>query len=180
MNNMILEEEIKPLLRDVQDFPKPGILFKDITPLLGNPAVRKKVVDAMANNFAKENIQALAAVEARGFIFGSLLAQELAIPFIPIRKAGRLPYKKITEEYSLEYGRASIEMHVDALAPGTRVLLHDDLLATGGTAAAAGHMVQQLGGIVAGYSFIINLSFLPGEKLLQDRFGVRPHYVVKF
>ncbi len=177
---MILEEEIKPLLRDVQDFPKPGILFKDITPLLGNPAVRKKVVDAIANNFAKENIQALAAVEARGFIFGSLLAQELAIPFIPIRKEGRLPYKKITEEYSLEYGRASIEMHSDALTSGTRVLLHDDLLATGGTASAAGHMVQQLGGIVAGYSFIINLSFLPGERLLKDRFGVKPHYVVKF
>ncbi len=177
---MPLEEEIKPLLRDVQDFPKPGILFKDITPLLGNPSVRKKVVDAIANHFSKENIQALAAVEARGFIFGSLLAQELNIPFIPIRKEGKLPYKKITEEYSLEYGRASIEMHTDALTPGTRVLLHDDLLATGGTASTAGHMVQQLGGIVAGYSFIINLSFLPGEKLLKERFNVDSHYIVKF
>src|SRR5438105_9804979 len=101
LNNMHLEEEIKPLLRDVKDFPKPGILFKDITPLLGNPAARRKIVETIANNFAKENIQALAAVEARGFIFGSLLAQELAIPFIPIRKEGKLPYKKITEEYSL-------------------------------------------------------------------------------
>lgn len=177
---MLLEDEIKPLLRDVHDFPKPGILFKDITPLLSNPAVRKKVVDEIANHFSKQNIEALAAVEARGFIFGSLIAQQLNIPFIPIRKAGKLPYKKIKEEYALEYGNASIEMHLDAFLPGTRVLLHDDLLATGGTATAAGQMVQQLGGIVAGYSFIINLSFLPGENLLKTRFEVDPHYVVRF
>ncbi len=177
---MLLEEKIKPLLRDVPDFPKPGILFKDITPLLGNPSARRKVVETIADHFSKQNIQALAAVEARGFIFGALIAQELAIPFIPIRKAGKLPYKKITEEYQLEYGAASIEMHEDAIARGTRVLLHDDLLATGGTATAAGHLVQQLGGTVAGYSFIINLSFLPGEELLKERFGIEPHYVVKF
>ncbi len=177
---MLLENEIKPLLRDVHDFPKPGILFKDITPLLNHPAVRKKVVVEIANHFSKKNIEALAAVEARGFIFGSLIAQQLNIPFIPIRKAGKLPYKKIKEEYDLEYGKASIEMHIDAFQPGTRVLLHDDLLATGGTATAAGQMVQQLGGIVAGYSFIINLSFLPGENLLKTRFELDPHYVVKF
>src|SRR5258707_14511028 len=177
---MLLEETLRPLLRDVPNFPKPGVLFKDITPLLSEPGTRKKVVETVAQHFSKENIQALAAVEARGFIFGSLLAQELNIPFIPIRKEGKLPYKKITEEYSLEYGRASIEMHTDALTPGTRVLLHDDLLATGGTASTAGHMVQQLGGIVAGYSFIINLSFLPGEKLLKERFNVDSHYIVKF
>ena len=177
---MRLEEEIKPLLRDVPDFPKPGILFKDITPLLSNPLARKKVVESIASHFAKENIHALVAVEARGFIFGSLIAQELNIPLIPIRKAGKLPYKKITEEYTLEYGKASIEMHTDAFPSGCRVLLHDDLLATGGTATAAGHLVQQLGGIVAGYSFIINLSFLPGEKLLKERFDIDPHYVVRF
>ncbi len=177
---MFLEKEIKPLLRDVPNFPKPGILFKDITPLLNHPSARRKVVEEIANHFSKKNIQVLAAVEARGFIFGSLIAQELSIPFIPIRKAGKLPYKKITEEYLLEYGTASIEMHNDAFPPGSHVLLHDDLLATGGTATAAGHIVQQLGGIVEGYSFIINLSFLPGEKLLTERFGVRPHYVVKF
>jgi adenine phosphoribosyltransferase len=177
---MLLEKQIKSLLRDIPDFPKPGILFKDITPLLNDAAVRKKVVDEIANHFSKENIQVLAAVEARGFIFGSLIAQELNIPFIPIRKAGKLPYKKISENYLLEYGQASIEMHEDAFTLGSRVLLHDDLLATGGTAAAAGRMVQQLGGVVAGYSFIINLSFLPGENLLKERFGIRPHYIVKF
>lgn len=177
---MLLEETLKPLLRDVPNFPKPGVLFKDITPLLNNPTARKQVVQTVAQHFANENIQALAAVEARGFIFGSLIAQELNIPFIPIRKAGKLPYKKITEEYSLEYGDAKIEMHEDALAKGTRVLLHDDLLATGGTATAAGHLVQRLGGVVAGYSFIINLSFLPGEEVLNKNFGIRPHYIAKF
>lgn len=177
---MLLEETLKPLLRDVPNFPKPGVLFKDITPLLNNPTARKQVVQTVAQHFAKENIQALAAVEARGFIFGSLIAQELNIPFVPIRKAGKLPYKKITEEYSLEYGDAKIEMHEDAFANGTRVLLHDDLLATGGTATAAGHLVQRLGGVVAGYSFIINLSFLPGEDVLNKNFGVKPHYIAKF
>src|SRR5215510_5914564 len=103
---MLLEETLKPLLRDVPDFPKPGVLFKDITPLVSDPAVRKKVVETVAAHFSEENIQALAAVEARGFIFGSLIAQQLNVPFVPIRKAGKLPYKKITEEYSLEYGDA--------------------------------------------------------------------------
>jgi adenine phosphoribosyltransferase len=177
---MKLDEEIKPLLRDVPDFPKPGVLFKDITPLLSNPSARKRVVEQIASHFSPKDIHALAAVEARGFIFGSLIAQELGIPFIPVRKAGKLPFKKITEEYLLEYGHATIEMHTDAFPSGCRVLLHDDLLATGGTAAAAGRMVQQLGGIVAGYSFIINLSFLPGEKLIQDRFNLSPHYIVKY
>lgn len=177
---MLLEETLKPLLRNVPDFPKPGILFKDITPLLGSPSARRKVVEAIAQHFKDHNIEALVAVEARGFIFGSLIAQELSIPLVPIRKAGKLPYKKIEEEYSLEYGTASIEIHQDAFAPGTRVLLHDDLLATGGTASAAGHLVQQLGGVVAGYSFIINLTFLAGEDILKRRFNVDPHYLVKF
>jgi len=177
---MLSEETLKSLLRDVPDFPKPGILFKDITPLLNSPDSRRQVVEAVAVHFAKENIQALAAVEARGFIFGALIAQELNVPLIPIRKAGKLPYKKITEDYLLEYGQAKIEMHEDAFSRGTRVLLHDDLLATGGTATAAGHLVQRLGGVVAGYSFIINLSFLPGEKILRQNFGIEPHYMVKF
>jgi len=177
---MTLGEEIKPLLRDVPDFPKPGILFKDITPLLNNPLARRNVVKAVADHFSTENIDALVAVEARGFIFGSLIAQELNIPLVPVRKAGKLPFKKITEKYDLEYGQASIEMHTDAIPRGCRVLLHDDLLATGGTATAAGRLVQQLGGVVAGYSFIINLSFLPGEELLKDRFQINPHYIVKF
>src|SRR5215831_15280976 len=169
---MHLEEELKPLLRDVPDFPKPGVLFKDITPLLSSPSVRRNVVKTVADHFSTKDIHALAAVEARGFVFGSLIAQELNIPFIPVRKAGKLPFDKITEEYALEYGHATIEMHSDAFPRGCRVLLHDDLLATGGTATAAGRMVQQLGGIVAGYSFVINLSFLPGEQLLKQRFDL--------
>lgn len=167
-------------LRDVVDFPKPGILFKDITPLLANPTARKEVVTRIASRYKGEQIDCIAGVEARGFIFGTLIAEALNIPFVPIRKAGKLPYHKIQEEYSLEYGKAAIEMHTDAISPGSRVLIHDDLLATGGTATAAGKMIQRLGGMVAGYSFVINLSFLPGEKLLKERFGVQPHYLTSF
>lgn len=177
---MANEHYIQSLLRDVPDFPKPGIIFKDITPLLADPTARKKVVDEIAQHFDRQNIQAVAAVEARGFIFGVLLAEALGVSFIPVRKSGKLPYHKIQEEYSLEYGTASIEMHVDAIEPGTRVLIHDDLLATGGTATAAGSMIERLGGIVVGYSFIINLAFLSGEKLLAERFGVKPHYLVTY
>jgi len=171
---------IKSLLRDVPDFPKPGILFKDITPLLANPVARKQVVEVIVEHYKSKEIDAVAAVEARGFIFGVLLAEALNVPFIPVRKSGKLPYKKIQEEYALEYGTASIEMHVDAIQPGSRILIHDDLLATGGTAAAAGNMIQRLGGEVVGFSFVINLAFLPGEKLLSQRFEVKPHYLVSY
>ncbi len=177
---MVVENYIQSLLRDVSDFPKPGIIFKDITPLLANPIARKRVVEEIALHFSTQEVQAVAAVEARGFIFGSLLAEALNVPFIPVRKSGKLPYHKIQEEYSLEYGTASIEMHVDAFEKGTRVLIHDDLLATGGTATAAGNMIERLGGIVMGYSFIINLAFLSGEKILSERFGVKPHYLVTY
>jgi adenine phosphoribosyltransferase len=177
---MGFEHYIQSLLRDVQDFPKPGIVFKDITPLLADPAARKKVVQEITHVFMNQNVQAVAAVEARGFIFGSLLAEALDVPFIPVRKSGKLPYHKIQEEYALEYGTAMVEMHVDAFTQGTRVLIHDDLLATGGTATAAGNMIERLGGIVMGYSFIINLAFLSGEKKLAERFGVKPHYLVTY
>ena len=177
---MTIEEKVKSLLRDVPDFPRPGILFKDITPLLGNPIVRGEVVEAIVKHFRTLRPDAIAAVEARGFIFGMSIAQELKIPFVPVRKAGKLPYKKITRAYMLEYGQAQIEMHEDAIHPGMRVIIHDDLLATGGTAASAGELVQQLGGTVAGYSFLINLSFLPGERKLIEQFGVQPHYLARF
>jgi len=177
---MQLEQTLKSLLRDVIDFPKPGIVFKDITPLLANPPVRRQVVEVIADHFSKEHIDVVAAVEARGFIFGMLIAQELNIPFVPIRKSGKLPYKKIHQDYALEYGVASIEMHEDALRLGARVLIHDDLLATGGTAAAAGNMISRLQGEVAGFSFIINLAFLPGEGVLTQRFGQKPHYLISY
>ncbi len=177
---MELTETLKPLFRDVPDFPREGIIFKDITPLLANPDARTSVVKSIAANFIDQKIEAVAAVEARGFIFGSLIANELRVPFIPVRKAGKLPYRKLSEEYSLEYGKAAIEMHEDAIEEKQRVLIHDDLLATGGTATAAGNLIKKLGGIVAGYSFVINLSFLPGEQLLKEKFGVQPHYLMKF
>lgn len=176
---MSIEEKIKGQLRDVIDFPKPGIVFKDITPLLANPPVRAEVLEAIVSHFRPLKADAIAAVEARGFIFGMLIAHELGIPFVPVRKAGKLPYSKLTESYSLEYGEASIEMHDDAVKKDSRVIIHDDLLATGGTAAAAGRLVRRLGGVVAGYSFLINLSFLPGEANLKAQFGVQPHYLVK-
>jgi adenine phosphoribosyltransferase len=177
---MLLEERLKSLLRDVHDFPRPGILFKDITPLLANPGTRAEVVKTIASHFSPSSIDAVAAVEARGFIFGSLLAQEMNVPFVPIRKSGKLPYEKVREEYELEYSKASIEMHTDALKPGWKVLVHDDLLATGGTAGASGNLIEKLGGKVAGFSFVINLSFLPGEKILSDRFKIKPHYLVRY
>jgi adenine phosphoribosyltransferase len=147
---------------------------------LADPVARKKVVEEIRIHFSGQDVQAVAAVEARGFIFGSLLAEALGVPFIPVRKSGKLPYHKISEDYALEYGTASIEMHVDAFQPGTRVLIHDDLLATGGTATAAGNMIEKLGGVVMGYSFIINLAFLAGEQMLSERFGVKPHYLVTY
>jgi adenine phosphoribosyltransferase len=177
---MTIEKSIESLLRDVPDFPKPGIIFKDITPLLADHETRRKVINEIAAHFANKGIGAVAAIEARGFIFGSLIADALQVPFIPVRKSGKLPYHKIQEEYSLEYGTASIEMHIDSFQKGTRILIHDDLLATGGTASAAGNMIERLGGIVAGYSFLINLAFLPGETILKSKFKVDPHYLVSY
>ena len=177
---MTIEEKIKQLLRDIPDFPRPGIIFRDITPLLANPPVRGEVVQAIVEHFAPLKPDVIAAVEARGFIFGMLIAHALGIPFVPVRKAGKLPSKTVRKEYVLEYGNAEIEMHEDAFVSGARVIIHDDLLATGGTATAAGHMVQQLGGRVIAYSFLINLSFLPGEARLRHEFGVEPHYLVRY
>lgn len=177
---MTFEKTIQSLLRDVPDFPKPGIIFKDITPLLAEPTTRRQVVEVIGNYYRLQGVEAVAAVEARGFIFGMLIAQELDVPFIPVRKSGKLPYRKISEEYSLEYGTASIEMHEDAIIPGCKVLVHDDLLATGGTAGATGKLIQRLKGEVIGFSFIINLAFLPGEQKLSTQFGVKPHYLVSY
>lgn len=177
---MIIQEKVKLLLRDVPDFPKAGILFKDITPLLAEPVVRKEAVEAMVEQILPLKPDAIAAVEARGFIFGMLIAEHLNIPFVPVRKSGKLPYKKVEQSYALEYGDAKIEMHEDGFKVGARIIIHDDLLATGGTAAAAGQLVRRLGGVVAGYSFLINLSFLPGEKRLYEEFSVKPQYLVSF
>jgi adenine phosphoribosyltransferase len=177
---MKLEEKVKRVIRDVNDYPKPGIVFKDITPLLANPGLVREIVKEFSRQLQHEKIDAIAAVEARGFIFGGMLAHELQCEFIPVRKAGKLPFKTIVQEYALEYGTAAIEVHNDAVKPGSRVLIHDDLLATGGTAGAAAHLVRKLGGEVAGFNFLINLSFLPGEQNLINMFGIKPRYLVSY
>jgi len=177
---MQLSEKIKHSIRDVKDYPKPGIVFKDITPVLANPALCREIVRHIVEDFKSTQIDAVASTEARGFIFGSILAHELNCRFIPVRKAGKLPYKTRAQKYDLEYGSASVEMHVDAVQPGWRVLVHDDLLATGGTAGATAELIESFQGVIAGFSFLINLSFLPGAKNLTERFGVKPHCLVSY
>jgi len=164
---MLLEDKLKNVIRDVPDFPKPGILFKDISPVMLNPELSNEVVSHMASVYKGQKIDAVAGIESRGFLFGYPLAMALGIPFILIRKKGKLPYKKKSFAYQLEYGSAEIEMHADAVEKGQHVLIHDDLLATGGSAAAAAELIQQCGGRIAGFNFLVNLSFLNGYKKLE-------------
>lgn len=166
-------------IRDIPDFPKPGIIFKDITPVFSNPTLCNELTEEFVRMFEGEHIDAVVGIEARGFLFGILIARYLQVPFIPIRKAGKLPYQKISREYALEYGVAKIEMHIDAIQPGQRVLLHDDLLATGGSAEAASELINEVGGELVGFAFLLNLSFLEGEKRLQ-RFGVPVKSIARF
>ena len=177
---MSLTDQLKSTIRDVEGYPRPGIVFKDITPVLANAALTKSIVEHMASYYRDKQIDAIAAIEARGFILGSILAHELACSFIPVRKTGKLPYTTRRQRYDLEYGSAEIEMHTDAISAGSRVLIHDDLLATGGTATAAGKLVKSFGGEIAGFSFLINLSFLPGSKLIEDEFGLPPDFLIKY
>lgn len=163
----MLEEKIKSVIRDVPDFPKKGILFKDITPILKDQELATEIVDEMANRVLALKPDAIACVEARGFLFGFMLANKLNVPFIPVRKKGKLPYQTNSYEYNLEYGTATVEMHVDAIKPGSRVLIHDDLLATGGTAGAAAELIKMQKGEVAGFAFLINLDFLNGKQVLS-------------
>jgi adenine phosphoribosyltransferase len=151
----------------VPDFPKPGILFKDITPILENAELSKEIVDKFAEDW-KGKIDAIAGVESRGFLFGFPLAMKLGIPFILIRKKGKLPYDTVSYSYDLEYGSAEIEMHVNTVSKGMKVLVHDDLLATGGTAAAASELIKLEGGDIAGFSFLVELAFLEGSKKLNQ------------
>ncbi|SOD15279.1 adenine phosphoribosyltransferase [Pedobacter xixiisoli] len=163
----MVSDKIKQIIRDVPDFPKPGIIFKDITPILKNPALCNEIADALAAQLAGVKVDVVAGIESRGFLFGLALAQKLNVPFVPIRKAGKLPYKTIQQSYDLEYGSATLEVHEDAFETGQKVLIHDDLLATGGTVVAASALVQKLGAEVAGYSFLINLDFLNGKDRLK-------------
>ena len=163
------KELIKSKIRDIPDFPREGIVFKDITTVLRDPATFKHCVDLLAKHFAKQKIDYIAGIESRGFIFGSALAYKLGIGFIPIRKPGKLPAKTERVSYELEYGKDSLEIHIDAVEPGKRVLIVDDLLATGGTAEAAIKLVKKIGGVIVGIAFVIELEFLNGrEKLPKD------------
>lgn len=156
------------LIRDVPDFPKPGIMFKDIHPVLQSPQAMREVVDLLTDDAKAKGAECVVGIESRGFILGAPMALALDLPFVLTRKIGKLPYDKISEEYSLEYGTNVVEMHTDAIAPGQRAYIVDDLLATGGTAAAACRLVERLNGQVCGIGFMVELSFLDGRKALGD------------
>jgi len=163
----MIEQQIKAVIRDIHDFPKPGIIFKDITPILKSPEVCAGIVDAFIERLGDTRVDVVAGVESRGFLFGLMLAMRLGVPFIPVRKAGKLPYTIKQKVYELEYGTATIELHTDAFEPGSHVLIHDDLLATGGTVTATSELIEEMGGVVAGFSFVVGLSFLKGEEKIR-------------
>jgi adenine phosphoribosyltransferase len=160
--------DLAELIRDVPDFPKEGIIFKDITTLIKHPEAFQEAVDVLADHYADQDVDLVAAVEARGYIFGAPVALKLGAGFIPVRKAGKLPAAKLREEYELEYGTDAVEMHRDAVEPGQRVLIVDDLIATGGSAAATARLVERLGGRVVGIAFLIELAFLKGVDKLKE------------
>ena len=160
------QTDLRALIRDVPDFPKPGILFRDVTPLLGNGPAFRACIQSLCERLAPTRPQAIAGIESRGFIFGAAVAAELGIGFVPIRKPGKLPWKTRKESYALEYGTDAVEVHEDGVGPGTRVALVDDLLATGGTAAAAIKLLQGLGAEVVAAAFVIELGFLKGRAKL--------------
>ena len=159
--------DIERAIRNVPDFPKQGIQFKDITPMLADPRLFSGSIDLLIDGFQPGDVDAVVGIDARGFIFAAAAAVRLEAGFVPVRKKGKLPYRTHEQEYALEYGTASIAMHVDALKPGSRVLLIDDLLATGGTAAAAASLVQKLGAHILEMSFLIELKFLNGRDRLK-------------
>ncbi|HBW86860.1 MAG: adenine phosphoribosyltransferase [Bacteroidetes bacterium] len=164
---MSIEEKLKAIIRDVPDFPKPGILFKDISTIMLDPEVSNEVLNHLVELYKDQHIEGVAGIESRGFLFGYPLAMRLGVPFILIRKEGKLPYKKISFSYELEYGFSTIELHEDAVKPGQRILIHDDLLATGGSAEAAANLIKRCGGELAGFNFLVGLSFLNGEEKLN-------------
>ncbi|MFH1729273.1 MAG: adenine phosphoribosyltransferase [Pseudomonadota bacterium] len=160
--------DIKNYIRDIQDFPKAGIVFKDISPILKSPEAFNETINIFEKRYKDQAISYIAGIEARGFIFGAALALRLGLGFIPIRKPGKLPYKTISQTYELEYGTDTVEMHVDAINEGDNVLIIDDLLATGGTAEACAKLIKKAGGKVHECAFVIELAFLKGKEKLKD------------
>lgn len=166
----MIQQKLLEKIRDVQDFPKPGIIFKDITPVLKDAELCDEIANMIAFKITTTGVKvdAIVGIESRGFFFGFLLANKLKVPFVPIRKPGKLPFKTVSKEYSLEYGTAKIEMNEDAIQPGWGVFIHDDLLATGGTAAAAAELIKQQGGNISGFCFVIGLRDLKGKEKLNS------------
>lgn len=165
------------LIREVPNFPKPGIIYKDITPLLSSPSGLNTTLDLLQAEHAEQAIDIVVGIESRGFIFGAALAARLGAGFVPVRKPGKLPAATNKQKYALEYGHDTLEIHRDAISHGQRVLVCDDLIATGGTAHATGKLVQQLGGALIGYTFIIELAFLNGRKQLD---GFATHSLIRY
>ncbi|HTS72186.1 MAG TPA: adenine phosphoribosyltransferase [Gaiellaceae bacterium] len=163
-----MSETLQAKIRDVPDFPEPGIVFKDIMPLLADPATLRETVDLLADWIEPRKPDVILGAEARGFILGAAMAYKLGCGFVAARRPGKLPWKTVSATYALEYGENSLELHADAIADGQRVLVHDDVLATGGTAAAICDLAEQLGGVVVGTAFVIELAFLEGRKQLEQ------------
>lgn len=163
----MIENKIKSIIRDVPNFPKEGIVFKDISTIMMDPKLSAEILDHLVELYKDSNITKIAGIESRGFLFGYPLAMRLGLPFVLIRKKGKLPYDKLSYSYELEYGSATIEIHTDAIENEDKVLIHDDLLATGGSAAAAAELVNMCGGTVAGFNFLISLDFLNGNEKLK-------------
>ena len=167
----------KRLIRDIRDFPKEGIVFKDITPVLHDPAAFREIIDRMTEYARDKSVDAVAGIESRGFVFGAPVALALNAGFVPVRKLGKLPGETVRAEYALEYGSNTVEMQKDAIRPGQRVLIVDDLLATGGTSAAAAELIEKLGGEVAGMVFMVELGFLNGREVLE---GYDLHSLIEY
>lgn len=170
-------EKLKSAIRDVPDFPSPGIVFKDITPVLANPELFRSAISQMLESISHLEVDKIIGVDARGFIFGAAMAHELGVGFVPVRKAGKLPWDSISESYELEYGTAELELHKDAVASGEAVVIVDDLLATGGTAKAVTNLLERLGANILQISFFAELAFLPGRKTLD---GYSVNSILKF
>ena len=170
-------EHLTSLIRDIPDYPEPGVVFKDITPVLANGTAFADLVDAMANPYRDANVTKVAGIEARGFTLATPVADRLGAGFIPVRKPGKLPWETIREDYTLEYGTDSLEIHTDAALPGERILLVDDVIATGGTAAAAIRLLRKIGAEVVGISVFIELAFLHGADMLD---GVPLHALITY
>ena len=179
MTSPALENDLKAAIRTIPDYPKPGILFRDVTTLMGDAQGFKAAIEGLAAPYMGNQIDAVAGIEARGFIVGGAVADRLGCGFIPIRKKGKLPWKTIGQQYALEYGVDIIEIHEDAIKPGQRILIVDDLIATGGTAEAAAKLISRTGGLVAGAAFLVDLPDLGGIDVLRQH-GIRTHALMSF